>query len=226
MTTAVNRRTDTQLLYLAVDLGENPSFERFAQQVNCLEVLQRYCRTLVEPEDAQTAGQASPYTQRDVTELLEALDALRITDTQRHLLNEMVQTEGPGSPLHRATVTDATAISVVRTSMSSPWVTVMAEVVRNSQPITYGLAALFGLHKLLHMIMEWQKHRQELVERRSVSPSNHLLSLLVQHEQNIGTGTAISDEARHAAAAAIAALDPVLAADMVEPDDPRARRGH
>jgi hypothetical protein len=222
MTTAVNRKTDTQLLYLAVDLGENPSFERFVQQVNCLEVLQRYCRTLVEPEDAQIAGQASPYTQRDVTELLEALDALHITDTQRHLLNEMVQTEVPGSPLHRATVTDATAISVIRTSMSSPWVTVMAELVRNSQPIAYALAALLGLHKLLHMIMEWQKHRQELVERRSASSRSQLLSLLVQHEQNVGTGTAISDEARHEAAAAIAALDTVLAADMVESDDPRA----
>jgi hypothetical protein len=226
MTTAVNRKTDTQLLYLAVDLGENPPFERFVQQVNCLEVLQRYCRTLVEPEDAQIAGQASPYTQRDVTELLEALDALHITDTQRHLLNEMVQTEVPGSPLHRATVTDATAISVIRTSMSSPWVTVMAELVRNSQPIAYALAALLGLHKLLHMIMEWQKHRQELVERRSASSRSQLLSLLVQHEQNVGTGTAISDEARHEAAAAIAALDTVLAADMVEPDDPRARLGH
>lgn len=217
MTTAVNRRTGTQLLYLAVDLGENPPFEHFVQQVNCLEVLQRYCRALAEP------GQAPPYTQNDVTELLEALDALHLTDTQRHLLNEMLRTEEPDSPLHRATVTDATAISVVRTSMSSPWVTVLAELARSSQPISYGLAALFGLHKLLQMTMEWQKHRQELAERRSTASRSQLLSLLVQHEQHTGPGTAISDEARHAAAAAIAGLEPVLAADMVEPEDPRAR---
>jgi hypothetical protein len=110
--------------------------------------------------------------------------------------------------------------------MSSPWVTVMAELVRNSQPVTYGLAALFGLHKLLHMIMEWQKHRQELVERRSPASSSRLLSLLMQYEQTTEKGTTISDEARHETAAAVAALNPVLAADMVEPDDPRAGLGH
>ena len=225
MTTATNRKTDTQLLYLAVDLGENPPFERFAKQVKCLEVLQRYSRALAEPDNAQMTSRP-PYTQNDVTELLEALDAVHVTDTQRHLLNELLYAEEPGSLLHRAPVTDATEISVVWTSMSSPWVTVMTELARNSQPIAYGLAALLGLHKLLHMTMEWQKHRQDLTERRNVSSRSQLLSLLAQHEQNVEMRTAISDEARHEAAAAIAGFDPVLAADMVEPEDPRARLGH
>lgn len=224
MTTSVDRKIDTQVLYLAVDLGETPRFERFAEQVRCLEILQRYSRALAEPADTQTTSR-SPYAQHDVTELFEALDTLSITNAQRHLLNELLKAEEPGSPLHRPLVTEATEICIIRTSLSSPWVTVMADLARNSQPVAYGLTALLALHRLMRMIMEWQTHRQELAEKRDALSRSQLLSLLAQHEQAVSAGTAVSDEARHEAATAITRLDPVLAADMVEPEDPRATPG-
>lgn len=101
----------------------------------------------------------------------------------------------------------------------------MADLARNSQPVAYGLTALLALHRLMRMIMEWQTHRQDLAEKRDALSRSQLLSLLTQHEQAVSAGTAVSDEARHEAATAVARLDPVLAADMVEPEDPRAGPG-
>lgn len=221
MTTSVNRVVDTQVLYLAVDLGETPRFGHFAEQVGCLEILQRYSRALVEPADTRTTS-GLPHTQHDVTELFEALDSLSLPNAQRHLLNELLKAEEPGSPLHRPPVTEATEIRIVRTSLASPWVTVMADLARSSQPVAYGLTALLGLHRLMRMIMEWQTHRQELAERRDALSRSQLLSLLAQHEDAVSPGTTVADEARHDAATAIARLDPVVAADMLDPEDPRA----
>jgi cation transport ATPase len=99
----------------------------------------------------------------------------------------------------------------------------MADLARNSQPIAYGLTALLALQKLMRMIMEWQTHRQELTEKRDALSRSQLLSLLAQHEHSVSARTAVSDEARHEAATAITRLDLVLAADMLEPEDPRAR---
>lgn len=71
-------------------------------------------------------------------------------------------------------------IEVVRTSMASPWVTVLSDALKSHTWMGYGLGAIFGLHRLLNMIMRWQLSRQVLKERET------LRELLARHLAEIG----------------------------------------
>jgi hypothetical protein len=53
-------------------------------------------------------------------------------------------------------------ILVMRSSLASPWVTILADAAGRSAPIGYGLGAVYCLQRLLKMLMEWQRHRQEI----------------------------------------------------------------
>lgn len=53
---------------------------------------------------------------------------------------------------------------IVRTTMASPWVSVLSGLAERSAPVAYGAAALYGLHRLLEMVMTWQRHRLEIEE--------------------------------------------------------------
>ncbi|WP_143267183.1 hypothetical protein [Amycolatopsis thailandensis] len=56
-------------------------------------------------------------------------------------------------------------LRIVRTSLASPWVTVISDLAANSRPLGYGVAGLYGLHRLLQIVMNWQNHRADLAER-------------------------------------------------------------
>ena len=59
-----------------------------------------------------------------------------------------------------------TEVQIVRTSLASPWVSVLADLARNSAPIGYGTASLYALHRVLRLVMTWQQHRLDIAERR------------------------------------------------------------
>ncbi|WP_125783501.1 hypothetical protein [Amycolatopsis sp. WAC 01375] len=122
MTTSAETSTTTgaELLYLSVDLGEQPSLEDYERNVTALLILARYAT---------------------------AITPLRIGDSPT------------GGALPSAQV------RVVRTSLASPWLTVLGDLARTSAPVGYGVTALYALHRLLELIMTWQRHRQDIAER-------------------------------------------------------------
>ncbi|WP_132120525.1 hypothetical protein [Actinocrispum wychmicini] len=112
-------------------------------------------------------------------------------------------------------------IAIVRTSMASPWETVLVQLAANSQPITVGLGALIGLHKLMRMVMEWQTFRQDLKERREgVRPidGEDAARLLQAYSPAQRADTDLHREAQEA----LTEISPVVESDMIDPDDPRA----
>ncbi|MFD1044183.1 hypothetical protein ACFQ1S_00520 [Kibdelosporangium lantanae] len=109
-------------------------------------------------------------------------------------------------------------VFVVRTSMASPWVTVLASLAQSSQPLAYGVGGLLALQRLMKMVMEWQNHRQTLDERRQAA----IRQLLLDH-QRVETGAPGVENLNLApAVAALSGLEPVLAAEMIDPQDARA----
>jgi hypothetical protein len=69
---------------------------------------------------------------------------------------------GPGTPSGAADNPEQFSLVLRRTRMESPWVSVLTTLAERSAPAGYGLGALWGLQRLLHMVMEWQRHRLDL----------------------------------------------------------------
>jgi hypothetical protein len=107
----------------------------------------------------------------------------------------------------------------VKTSLASPWITVLGTLAETSQPIAYGTAGLIGLQRLLAMLMQWQRHRVTIEwQRHQVTMDRdvaQLRKMLEEHASGIGV--------RAEVVAAAARLGTVTEAEMIEPGDPRAR---
>ena len=205
MTTVAGTRTSADLLYLAIDLGSRPTFARFSEQVNALGALQRYCLEL--PDEPTSPGEATPVKGE------YPYDVPRSSDDPPKSAYPYEPQEPSGGFVARRR-----EIRIVRTSMASPWVTVLVEIAENSPPIAYGAGALFGLQRLMRMAMEWQTHRQGLSERRRAAERldrQEATQLLGRHS------TASSVAMTPPAIDGLTKLDPVLAAELVSPDDPR-----
>jgi hypothetical protein len=139
-------------------------------------------------------------------------------------------------------------LRVVRTTLASPWISVLADVARNSTPVGYGAAALVALQRLLTMVMTWQRHRQDIAEkqvqldqlRARLKEENVQRGLDNTHRSDVrilihkappdrgqveagfpDLGESHLDEVVQAAAD----LGEVLEAEMIDPNDPRAT-GH
>ncbi|MFI9825274.1 hypothetical protein ACIHFC_33280 [Streptomyces sp. NPDC052013] len=57
-------------------------------------------------------------------------------------------------------------LQVRRTSLASPWETVLTVAASRSYVVLYGAVALIAVERILRMIMDWQTHRVELEARR------------------------------------------------------------
>ncbi|WP_157357342.1 hypothetical protein [Amycolatopsis nigrescens] len=125
-------------------------------------------------------------------------------------------------------------IAILRTRMASPWVSVLADLARNSTPIAYGAGTLYALHSLLRLLMSWQRHRLELEERevqltvlrrRLLDASEQLADEGVRRSgeprpanRNLDMASSVTDSLMNAAES----LGTIQTADIIEPDDPRA----
>ncbi|WP_020673345.1 hypothetical protein [Amycolatopsis nigrescens] len=110
-------------------------------------------------------------------------------------------------------------LKIERTSLASPWVSVLADLARNSAPLGYGAAALYSLHRLLHLVMTWQKHRQSIA-----AGALHLERLRSgMHEESQQQNLTESPPPHlDTAIQAAQALGPILENELRSPDDPRA----
>jgi hypothetical protein len=195
MTVETGLRTSAQLLYLAIDLDEEPGFGTFAEQVEAVDRLQRHCALLY-------PTYISPQRRGD--------DPNPKPPARLHYRDESV----PASQYE---------INVIRTSMASPWVTVLTEVAKSSAPVAYGVGALFALQKLMQMVMEWQNHRQALTERREKVDLEAAMEIVNQHRAEVTPNVIMAGDDVWKPANAIRNLDRVNTAEMITPDDPRAR---
>jgi len=113
---------------------------------------------------------------------------------------------------------------VVRTSLASPWETVLGSVADKSAPVAYGMAALFAIRQLLSIVKEWQMHRLDVAERRQNLLRNDP-SVVIDDYRLAQAGSLrhqFQDIPATDAEPAIANLETVLATEMIDPDDPRA----
>jgi hypothetical protein len=191
--------TQVELLYLSIDVGDAPSCMYFRDQVDALTTLQKFCFDIWVLEAMRFSEPAT---------LPEP--ASREFDER---LTKMVRPH-----------VDISGYRVIRTSMASPWITVLGDIANTSKPVAYSIAGLFGLHKLMNMIMEWQNHREAIRERRqkpdlmSIEAGKRVVEEFLQQEGPRRAVHAPSDEVGQAAST----LGPVLAAEMISQDDPRA----
>lgn len=119
-------------------------------------------------------------------------------------------------------------LRIVRTSMASPWVTVLTELTETSAPMAYGVGVLFSLHKLMVMVMEWQNHQQSLKERREdrhrlESQSDLQLDVASRMGRTFSESGRVYPHVEKRAAEAIVKLNNVVAAEMADAEDPRAQ---
>ena len=211
--TEAGTSTEALLLYVAIDLGRRPGLEDYGRNVASLMTLARYATVL----STATLARWRPEE-----------DAL---------------------PLAR--------VRVVRTSLASPWISVLGDLARSSAPIGYGVTAVYALHRLLQLVMTWQQHRLDLAERR-LQLQQLQTQLLLDHTQlavhpdpatavlqdaeplppslaealaKRRTVTEAEDTTRETATdspfldevfPATEGLGEILAAEMVDPQDPRA----
>src|ERR1700741_1633237 len=110
---------------------------------------------------------------------------------------------------------------IARTSMGSPWITVVSDVLRNSAPAGYSLIGLFALQRLMNMIMEWQAHREDIRTRKTERQS--LEALLRNFEAEVKPKGAPQMSDVDDVYTAVQNLNRVAAADLMDEDDSRAR---
>ncbi|WP_340687306.1 hypothetical protein LCL61_14505 [Amycolatopsis coloradensis] len=130
---------------------------------------------------------------------------------------------------------------IVRTTMASPWVSVLSGLAERSAPVAYGAAALYGLHRLLEMVMTWQRHRLEIEEGevRLEQLRGQLRDTGVQLRQEFdprlvapgedrgepGRQDELAERAANPPAEVVRAADQIgtiIGAEMIDPGDPRA----
>lgn len=128
-------------------------------------------------------------------------------------------------------VVTRTPLLITRTKLASPWVSVLTTVAEKSVPVGYGVAAMWGLQRLLTMVMDWQRHRAYLRRQAADLHRQRADALLVEHATAELSRHAAETE-RHGSAAAVSVDDeainavlrlaPIQEATLIDADDPRA----
>jgi hypothetical protein len=101
---------------------------------------------------------------------------------------------------------------VRRTSLASPWESLITAAAGHAAWVGYAAAAVYGLERLLKMVMDWQNHRQSLEERQRARPSKEMLEEFLR---SVGADGSANLES---ASRAVEQLDPVLDVQITSPD--------
>jgi hypothetical protein len=113
-----------------------------------------------------------------------------------------------------------------RTRLESPWVSVLTTLAERSAPVGYGFAALWGLQRLLRMVMDWQRHRLDLeLGRRQFDQLPTAEELIQQHavaelepiSGRLPSGTPVAEGV--AVPETVVNLRPVLDSRMIDEGD-------
>ncbi|RLK54438.1 hypothetical protein [Actinokineospora cianjurensis] len=114
---------------------------------------------------------------------------------------------------------------VVRTRMSSPWVTVLGDLAREATPIGYIAVGVVVFKQLFSMLMDWQVHRQDMAERQASASSDsrgELVDLFRDLLRQLGiASTQNSPSAEDPVIRAAEELGRILEVEMIDEDDPR-----
>ncbi|TKG61536.1 hypothetical protein [Prauserella endophytica] len=133
--------TTAQLLYLEVDFGDRPALATLRTGVLAVERLAALAYDLHDPPP-HSADEPWPWRRR-----------ITVPHSSSRNTPEGVNTW-------------VQPVVIERTSLASPWVTVLAEAAKSAQPLYYTCGTLLVLHRLLNMTMSWQRHRMDMRERQ------------------------------------------------------------
>ena len=111
------------------------------------------------------------------------------------------------------------SLVVRRMSLSSPWEALLTVAAEKSAPVLYAGAAMVALQRLLQMVMEWQRHRLDVAERRL---QIEVAQLLRQHATEVrregGPVSEIEPSSDALTALITLARRPILRAE-IQPED-------
>lgn len=197
---------DADLLYVEIDLGSEVSLDEYVNQVEILRDTQNFLfrRSRVATRPHSTGRHRA-----------DAVNELRHFVMQQS--SEFSQQD---------------SLTVVRTSLASPWITILSDIGAQSKPILYGGTVLLGLQQLLNMVMAWQIHREEVEDRRSArtadgpTPTELALIELLKanpesfspHQHTPSDHVEFGDAGRR-----LSELGRVSVAELISRDDPRTR---
>jgi hypothetical protein len=100
-------------------------------------------------------------------------------------------------------------------SLSSPWEALLTVAAEKSAPLLYAGAAMVALQRLLQMVMEWQRHRLDVADRRLRIEA---VQLLRQHATEVrrdgGPASEIEPSSEALAALVTLAQLPIVRAEI------------
>jgi hypothetical protein len=83
------------------------------------------------------------------------------------------------------------SLVIRRMSLNSPWEALLTVAAEKSAPLLYAGAVVVALQRLLQMVMEWQRHRLDVADRRLQIEA---MQLLRQHATEVRReGGAVSE---------------------------------
>jgi hypothetical protein len=238
---------DARLLYTSIDVSAPVSLTSLRSEYQYLELITEHCIRL--SYTRSEAGLVSaprthgPLTVNESTVRRLASHGLEAPEIAQELslnIEEVQRALSIPGPLPTAESvhpwSSTHAIKIVRTSVASPWVTVLGSATESAMPLGYGLAALFSLERLLNMIKSWQTHRltmksRELELRMRQSEAQELAVRHAEYELRdqkdsysvVPTFAArIMAQTANDSANAISGLSPIIDARLIDPNDPRA----
>lgn len=107
------------------------------------------------------------------------------------------------------------SLVVRRMSLSSPWEALLTVAAEKSAPLLYAGAAMVALQRLLQMVMEWQRHRLDVADRRLRIEA---VQLLRQHATEVrrdgGPASEIEPSSEALAALVTLAQLPIVRAEI------------
>ncbi len=233
--------TRNHMLYLAVDMGDNPNFGEFAEQVRIVNQLQSFLFRRAELAAQKDLPKNYPVSEENLRNFIDALTERsnslvppsysEIKDIIAKLLED---DDEDGLPYYSSV--RHSGLKVVRTSMASPWVTVLSDVAANSKPILYGGSVILGLHTILNMVIKWRAHvadirdrdaaRPSLIPSRDVAPDEIVEHFTKATDRTFmpPDGTDADMQAFEEVSNDLRNLGTIITAEMISENDPRIHR--
>jgi len=127
-------------LYLVIDLGSFPRIQAVSDRLTALDVLWDHCLFLTSDR------------YRSYSDYRQAVQRRKKSRDRDYWSRPLV---------------DTSELRIRRMSLDSPWEVLLTVAAERSEPIMYGGAAIVAMDRLLKMLMDWQRHRMDMSERRA-----------------------------------------------------------
>ncbi|MFK4246125.1 hypothetical protein ACI2KV_24925 [Micromonospora chokoriensis] len=181
----------TPALHIRADLGAKPRLDEVVQYLDDINTVWLFASQLALLAQPGAAGERARLLLRELEDewrqgqdgwsssIEQAVDPfLGVESSTVFIEHEPELDPDPGSAhaRYRAHLENTTPWPrVQRLGLASPLEAVLATVAADVKPVGYLVAALVGVERIFRMVIDWQKHRADLAERRTSTASAELV---------------------------------------------------